>query len=135
MGNSISELRNEIDFHIDIARKYGTYLEPVLKSVQFFLGVAETGEGINRDDEEDEDGDKDIMEKTGYKFETTFISTEVELLAENNGVIDILIHAMKSYNELILAPEIDPIVHRYCGLCQKKPQEMPVVRMLVLEIT
>lgn len=127
MGNSISELQNNIKYHVKIAKKYSIYLEPVLKSVQFFLEIAEQGEGIKKDDEEDEQNEKEYRNK----IDLSFISTEVELLAEDKKVIDILLYAIASYRSLILAPKVDPFGDNYtCISWIRKEKLMPIFAVI-----
>lgn len=91
--------------------------------VQKYLELAEEGEGLRGTALNEEQLEAALNDPNRLRF----ISTEVELLSENNKAIDALLSAVISYDHLELAPEIDPIVRRRFGLIKKKPKPMPVV--------
>lgn len=51
-------------------------------------------------------------------------STEVELLVENVGVTKTLLHAIATYNQMEMAPELDPI-RRWYDPPWRKDKPMP----------
>ncbi|RQM22038.1 hypothetical protein B5M09_009145 [Aphanomyces astaci] len=94
MGGSISMLRADIKAHVKIAFDYPNLLEP-------HLSVCEEGEGITPKDRDNPEFLDRIKE-----FETD-VSTEVELVAENEDAINILLAAVETYATMVPAPEFD----------------------------
>ncbi|ETV65833.1 hypothetical protein, variant [Aphanomyces astaci] len=101
MGGSISMLRADIKAHVKIAFDYPNLLEPHLSVVRFFLELCEEGEGITPKDRDNPEFLDRIKE-----FETD-VSTEVELVAENEDAINILLAAVETYATMVPAPEFD----------------------------
>ncbi|KAF0753312.1 hypothetical protein AaE_005748 [Aphanomyces astaci] len=116
MGGSISMLRADIKAHVKIAFDYPNLLEPHLSGsvtsillivvnmcavVWFFLELCEEGEGITPKDRDNPEFLDRIKE-----FETD-VSTEVELVAENEDAINILLAAVETYATMVPAPEFD----------------------------
>ncbi|KAL3671302.1 hypothetical protein V7S43_003233 [Phytophthora oleae] len=110
MGGAVSELRGEIHTHVLIVQHYPLFLEPVLAAVQYFLHAAELGEGTNRNNPLEEIS-VDVVITDKKVFEDA--STEVELLSENPAVIEALLHAVRNYRKLELAPDIDTFKRWY----------------------
>ncbi|KAG7380614.1 hypothetical protein PHYPSEUDO_007008 [Phytophthora pseudosyringae] len=110
MGGAVSELRGEIHTHVLIVQHYPMFLEPVLAAVQYFLHAAEQGEGTNRDNTLEEISvdvvitDKRVLEEA---------STEIEVLSENPGVTEALLHAVRNYRKLELSPDVDTFKRWY----------------------
>ncbi|RHZ00010.1 hypothetical protein DYB37_001073 [Aphanomyces astaci] len=111
MGGSISMLRADIKAHVKIAFDYPNLLEPHLYgSVTSILFVVvnmcavvlcEEGEGITPKDRDNPEFLDRIKE-----FETD-VSTEVELVAENEDAINVLLAAVETYATMVPAPEFD----------------------------
>ncbi|RHY23294.1 hypothetical protein DYB32_009246, partial [Aphanomyces invadans] len=102
MGGSISMLRAEIKAHVKIAHDYPNLLEP-------HLAVCEEGEGIAAKDRDN----PDVLDRLGQvEFD---VSTEVELVAENEDAISILLTSVETYSSMIPAPELDTKKHVYGG--------------------
>ncbi|GMF64583.1 unnamed protein product [Phytophthora lilii] len=139
MGGAVSELRGEIHTHVLIVQHYPMFLEPVLAAVQYFLHAAELGEGTNRDNPLEEIS-MDVVITDKRVFEEA--STEVELLSENPAVTEALLHAVRSYRQLELAPDIDTFKRWYDPPWRKNkpfprfvtvsPDEVPRFRIAVL---
>eukprot|EP00644_Phytophthora_capsici_P011434 jgi/Phyca11/9389/fgenesh1_pm.PHYCAscaffold_37_\ len=110
MGGAVSELRGEIHTHVLIVQHYPMFLEPVLAAVQYFLHAAEQGEGTNRNNPLEEIS-MDVVITDKKVFEEA--STEVELLSENPAVTEALLHAVRNYRKLELAPDIDTFKRWY----------------------
>jgi hypothetical protein len=73
--------------------------------VQFFLNIAEEGEGLSREKRIDE---VNPIDPNGNHRLFEEASTEVELLVENPLVLDVILYALNHYTTLELSPEVDP---------------------------
>lgn len=145
MGGGVSALRSEIERHVQLTKNYPDFLEPYvvgessvryvcgagmymtfmlvarIVAVQYFLRTAESGEGADHDRTlEDIPVDIAITDKRVFAE----ASTEVELLVENVGVTKALLHAIATYNQMELAPELDPI-RRWYDPPWRKNKPMP----------
>ncbi|KAH7474325.1 uncharacterized protein KRP23_8457 [Phytophthora ramorum] len=139
MGGAVSELRGEIHTHVLIVQHYPLFLEPVLAAVQYFLHAAELGEGTNRDNPLEELS-MDVVITDKRVFEE--VSTEVELLSESPAVTEALLHAVRSYRQLELSPDVDTFKRWYDPPWRKNapfpkfavvpPNEVPRFRTAVL---
>ncbi|KAF0700440.1 Aste57867_9024 [Aphanomyces stellatus] len=101
MGGSISMLRADIKAHVKIAHDYADFLEPNLCVARFFLELCEEGEGITPKDRDN----PEFLER--IKDDEMDVSTEVELVAENEDAVEILVANMEKYAALVPAPEFD----------------------------
>ncbi|ETW06618.1 hypothetical protein, variant 11 [Aphanomyces invadans] len=117
MGGSISMLRAEIKAHVKIAHDYPNLLEPHLAVVRFLLELCEEGEGIAAKDRDN----PDVLDR--LKQVEFDVSTEVELVAENEDAISILLTSVETYSSMIPAPERDT-KKRWLGRC-RAPEPFP----------
>ncbi|OQS05845.1 hypothetical protein THRCLA_20514 [Thraustotheca clavata] len=102
MGSAVSMLRADIQAHTAVANLYPLYIEPNLYAARYFLETCEDGEGIKPSERDN----ANVLDKLSQLKEYE-VSTEVELLGENEHTIQTLLRVVATYRAMIPAPEFD----------------------------
>ncbi|EQC39096.1 hypothetical protein SDRG_03304 [Saprolegnia diclina VS20] len=118
MGGSVSMLRSEIQAHVKIAQTYPSFLEPNLYVARYFLEICEEGEGIKPSDRDN----AAVLDQMNVLDENA-LSTEVELVADNEAAIVVLLRIVETYGSMVPAPEFDTKKRLFARL--RRPDPFP----------
>lgn len=94
---------------------------------QYFLETAEEGEGLKNCEDAKIDAALQDPNRINY------LSSAVELITESTAAIDVILNAIFRYDQLELAPEIDPTKGIIFGI-QKRKIPMPKVIFVLVFI-
>ncbi|KDO35700.1 hypothetical protein SPRG_18854 [Saprolegnia parasitica CBS 223.65] len=111
-------LRAEIQAHVKIAQTYPSFLEPNLYVARYFLEICEEGEGIKPSDRDN----AAVLDQMNLLDENA-LSTEVELVADNDSAIAVLLRIVETYRDMAPAPEFDTKKRLFARL--RRPDPFP----------